>query len=155
MRSSVAGFSSQITSLAPTNTNKLQKKSWVFCSFVFYSIGYVLNYWGCGQGAPEWPFLELGLQKHLWRHRGQTQQGLEKYLEFLWRIVADTLCRIWTWHFGSIHFKSGFWRPSLHCQWPLGQYNQPRRQVFSGVHFLFDVLSSWADQGSCAHKCVC
>ena len=31
-------------------------------------------------------------------------------------ILADTLCRIWTWHFGSIHFKSGFWRPSLHCQ---------------------------------------
>ena len=25
----------------------------------------------------------------------------------------------------------------------------------TGVHFLFDVLPSWADQGSCAHKCVC
>ena len=25
----------------------------------------------------------------------------------------------------------------------------------SGVHFSFDVLPSWADQGSCAHKCVC
>ena len=27
--------------------------------------------------------------------------------------------------------------------------------ITSGVHFSFDVLSSWADQGSCAHKCVC
>ena len=25
----------------------------------------------------------------------------------------------------------------------------------SGVHFSFDVLPLWADQGSCAHKCVC
>ena len=25
----------------------------------------------------------------------------------------------------------------------------------AGVHFSFDVLPSWADQGSCAHKCVC
>ena len=24
----------------------------------------------------------------------------------------------------------------------------------AGVHFSFDVLPSWADQGSCAHKCV-
>ena len=24
-----------------------------------------------------------------------------------------------------------------------------------GVHFSFDVLPSWSDQGSCAHKCVC
>ena len=24
-----------------------------------------------------------------------------------------------------------------------------------GVHFSFDVLPSWADHGSCAHKCVC
>ena len=24
-----------------------------------------------------------------------------------------------------------------------------------GVHFLLDVLPSWADRGSCAHKCVC
>ena len=23
-----------------------------------------------------------------------------------------------------------------------------------GVHFSFDVLTSWADQGSCAHKCI-
>ena len=25
----------------------------------------------------------------------------------------------------------------------------------AGVHFSFDVLLSWADQGSRAHKCVC
>ena len=25
----------------------------------------------------------------------------------------------------------------------------------AGVHFSFDVLPFWADQGSCAHKCVC
>ena len=25
----------------------------------------------------------------------------------------------------------------------------------SGGHFSFDMLPSWADQGSCAHKCVC
>ena len=25
----------------------------------------------------------------------------------------------------------------------------------TGVHFSLDVLPSWADQGSCAHKCVC
>ena len=24
-----------------------------------------------------------------------------------------------------------------------------------GVHFSFEVLPSWADQGSCAYKCVC
>ena len=27
--------------------------------------------------------------------------------------------------------------------------------VYTGLHFSFDVLPSWADQGSCAHKCVC
>ena len=26
---------------------------------------------------------------------------------------------------------------------------------WAGLHFLFDVLISWADRGSCAHKCVC
>ena len=25
----------------------------------------------------------------------------------------------------------------------------------TGVHFSLDVLISWADRGSCAHKCVC
>ena len=25
----------------------------------------------------------------------------------------------------------------------------------TGVHFSLDVLPSWADRGSCAHKCVC
>ena len=25
----------------------------------------------------------------------------------------------------------------------------------AGVHFSLDVLLSWADRGSCAHKCVC
>ena len=29
------------------------------------------------------------------------------------------------------------------------------RQLVPGVHFLLDVLPSWADRGSCAHKCVC
>ena len=29
-------------------------------------------------------------------------------------------------------------------------------QIFeTGVHFSFDVLPSRADQGSCAHKCIC
>ena len=27
--------------------------------------------------------------------------------------------------------------------------------VHSGLHFSLDVLPSWADRGSCAHKCVC
>ena len=33
-------------------------------------------------------------------------------------------------------------RMTFHLSWP-------------GVHFSFDVLPSWVDQGSCAHKCVC
>ena len=28
-------------------------------------------------------------------------------------------------------------------------------RLLPGVHFSLDVLPSWADRGSCAHKCVC
>ena len=27
--------------------------------------------------------------------------------------------------------------------------------LHAGVHFSFDVLPIWDDQGLCAHKCVC
>ena len=27
--------------------------------------------------------------------------------------------------------------------------------IWPGVHFSFDVFQSWADRGSCAHKCIC
>ena len=30
-----------------------------------------------------------------------------------------------------------------------------RAMCATGVHFSLDVLLSWADRGSCAHKCVC
>ena len=75
----------------------------------------------------------------------------------------------------KMHVK---WKVGLGCCWPFHQsvdnnitstfldlgvkcekyfscFGYTGLYMLSGVHFSFDVLPSWADQGSCAHKCVC
>ena len=41
------------------------------------------------------------------------------------------------------------------CHWFDVISNNSFMTYTAGVHFSFDVLPSWSDQGSCAHKCVC
>ena len=45
----------------------------------------------------------------------------------------------------------------LHLQHPDLHHQTTWELIWSepGVHFLLDVLISWADRGSCAHKCIC
>ena len=37
----------------------------------------------------------------------------------------------------------------------VGKEGSDAEWLVTGVHFSLDVLPSWADRGSCAHKCVC
>ena len=53
-----------------------------------------------------------------------------------WKLFWASACTFWR----GILTKP--FRPNLMCS-------------CARVHFSFDVLPSWAKQGSCAHKCVC
>ena len=64
--------------------------------------------------------------------------------EYDWKLCKD--CKN---YLGSLSFLNNL------CHALSFSFCQGCHQCHTGVHFSFYVLPSWADQGSCAHKCVC
>ena len=64
--------------------------------------------------------------------------------EYDWKLCKD--CKN---YLGSLSFLNNL------CHALSFSFCQGCHQCHTGVHFSFYVLPSWADKGSCAHKCVC
>ena len=101
------------------------------------------------------------------KDRWYTFTLLKRYVVLFWKMKQDH--RRWRYHrrlleYQTPHFKSFLIIKYLGIMNSFGSSKSTHsfEKTFrlwdtwgSGVHFSLDVLPSWADRGSCAHKCVC
>ena len=110
--------------------NPIDSTSSVLCSLRFMRFARILN-------LPDMLFfMKVNMRFKVWRF-----QHYAKVIEKSDNIrLAQITCQIL-----AVFFMSAGGRHQI--SWKI--------HLEAGVHFSFDVLPSWADQGSCAHKCVC
>ena len=110
--------------------NQIDSTSSVLCSLRFMRFARILN-------LPDMLFfMKVNMRFKVWRF-----QHYAKVIEKSDNIrLAQITCQIL-----AVFFMSAGGRHQI--SWKI--------HLEAGVHFSFDVLPSWADQGSCAHKCVC